>query len=310
MENRGHVHAESMALYAEDAKVHEKPWELWQVRHKAHAWYNLVDSPTWITSLEYRRKPKTHFVHGVEIPDLRFKPIIGQRYWYPHASMEYLVSSSIRKHGSTADKHRIENNLCYKHSYEGKQAAILHAKAMLGIVKELQELKAATKQPNRHRPSNGATPLKKETNMACIISNQIDQHTARMDELDRYDEWLADYQPTASDYYEVLDGLVTDDELEVILDAVRFILANDLQAGELAGVKDLMTKTPQQSLFYLAEYIDMMDVMELAETIERSYEVATTSNHLMKGFESAADEYLKNSDEIYKKYQKEIANEY
>lgn len=146
--------------------------------------------------------------------------------------------------------------------------------------------------------------------MACIISNQIDRHTARMDELDRYDEWLADYQPTASDYYNTLDGLVTDDELEVILDVVRFILANDLQTGELAGVKDLMTKTPQQSLFYLAEYIDTMDVMELAETIERSYEVATTSNHLTKGFENAVDEYLKNSDEIYKKYQKEIANDY
>jgi len=146
--------------------------------------------------------------------------------------------------------------------------------------------------------------------MTCIISREVDQHTARVDELERYDNWLTDYQPTAEDYYEVLDGLVTDDELEVILDVVRFILANDLQTGGLAGVKDLMTKTPHQSLFCLAEYIDIMDVMELAEMIERSYEVATTSGHLMKGFESAVDEYLKNSDEIYKKYQKEIANDY
>jgi|SRR5690554_282415 len=131
MENRGHVHAESMALYAEDAKVHEKPWELWQVRHKAHAWYNLVDSPTWITSLEYRRKPKTHFVHGVEIPDLRIKPIHGQEYLYPDPSSKDLVQTTTHGRQPASDSHRIENNLCYKHSYEGKQAAILHAKAML-----------------------------------------------------------------------------------------------------------------------------------------------------------------------------------
>ena len=146
--------------------------------------------------------------------------------------------------------------------------------------------------------------------MACIISNQIDRHTARMDELDRYDEWLADYQPTAEDLCEVLDSLVNNDELSIILDVVRFILANNLQIGELAGVKDLMVKRPSHSLFYLAEYIDIMDMLELAEAIEKSYEVATTSNHLMKGFENAVDEYLKNSDEIYKKYQKEIANDY
>lgn len=139
MKSKGHIHAELMAQYAEDAKAHSEPWKLWEFRGFDGVWLPVVPELYWDPRLIYRRKPKTHIVNGVEIPDLRFKPIIDQRYWYPHASMEYLVSSSIRKHGSTADKHRIENNLCYKHSYEGKQAAILHAKAMLGTEKGLQE---------------------------------------------------------------------------------------------------------------------------------------------------------------------------
>lgn len=132
-ENQGHVHAELMAQYAEDARSHAKPWMLWQIKREAGVWENCRRHPSWAVTTEFRRKPKTHTVNGVEIIDLRVTPELEQYYWYPDPSGEALVFRTIRKQWSASDNHRIANNICYQYSEEGKQAAILHAKAMLGI---------------------------------------------------------------------------------------------------------------------------------------------------------------------------------
>lgn len=133
MAKQGHVHSESMALYAEDAKTTDKPWELWQTTTADHPWSDLQRNPEWNPLSLYRRKPKTHIVHGVEVPDLRIKPQIGEEYWFPDASTEKLVYGTVYGYESTIDTHRVSNNLCYEPTEAGKQAAILHAKACLGI---------------------------------------------------------------------------------------------------------------------------------------------------------------------------------
>lgn len=138
MKNKGHVHAELMAQYAEDAKTHAEPWKLWENRRAGFAWHSLDSNPKWISDLEYRRKPKTHTVNGVVIPDLRITPENGQVYWYPIASSVNLVRKSRAGHAynSPSHDHRVTNNLCYEPSEEGRQAAILHAKAWLGLVQQ------------------------------------------------------------------------------------------------------------------------------------------------------------------------------
>ena len=93
---QGHVHSEQMMRYAEDAK--------------------------------------THIVHGVETPDLRFTPKTYEEYYYPspnHPSLAFRTRANYA-HFNAADEHRIKNGLCYEISEEGRQAAIIHAKAMLG----------------------------------------------------------------------------------------------------------------------------------------------------------------------------------
>lgn len=57
----GHIHADSMKLYAEDAAKHECPWELWEARAPAHGtpWRILRRHPNWISDTQYRRKPQT-----------------------------------------------------------------------------------------------------------------------------------------------------------------------------------------------------------------------------------------------------------
>ncbi len=137
-EPQGHPHAELMMAYAEDAKTHAEPWKLWEVRNwqpkpDESSWIDCKFMPEWDVYCEYRRKPKTHLVHGVEVPDLRIKPSRGENYYYPLPTSPNLVRQTIFIHGDDGDKHILRNNLCYEYTEAGKQAAILHAKAMLGI---------------------------------------------------------------------------------------------------------------------------------------------------------------------------------
>ena len=52
-----HIHAESMALYAEDARVTDEPWKLWEVKVLSE-WNQPLCSPAWLVDSQYRRKPK------------------------------------------------------------------------------------------------------------------------------------------------------------------------------------------------------------------------------------------------------------
>lgn len=129
---QGHVHADLMALYAEDAKTTDKPWELWQIKLADGEWCDLTWNTSFAPHLEYRRKPKTHTVNGVEVPDLRFVPKEGEKYYLPYpleARLHFLASYTAYE----SHCYRASNNLCYEPTEEGKQAAILHAKAWLGI---------------------------------------------------------------------------------------------------------------------------------------------------------------------------------
>lgn len=128
----GHVHAELMAQYAVDAKTTKTPWELWQLVSSEGMWTDCTSSPLWLPSFEYRRKPKTHTVNGVEIPDFRFTPKCHDNYYLVSTSTKELASQQTYV-GDSSDKLWVERGLVYQYSEEGKEAAILHSKAMLGI---------------------------------------------------------------------------------------------------------------------------------------------------------------------------------
>lgn len=127
---QGHIHAENMALYVGDAKTTSTPWELWQFKDSNGVWWNARRNPTWESDTEYRRKPKTHIVHGVEVPDLRFVPKDGDDYYLVDPTAPEFIS---KEFGGFRHRMRAERGLCYEFTEEGKQAATLHAKIMLGI---------------------------------------------------------------------------------------------------------------------------------------------------------------------------------
>ena len=131
-EIKGHVHADLMALYAEDAKTTDKPWELWQIKNISGEWRDLTCNPSFATHLGYRRKPKTHTVNGVEVPDLRIDAKEGEYYYLPDPTepeFTYKYEATI----DICDTVWTSRRLCYEPTEAGKQAAILHAKAWLGI---------------------------------------------------------------------------------------------------------------------------------------------------------------------------------
>ena len=135
-EQQGHIHSENMTQCEEDAKTHDEPWRLWQFKNSDGVWCDCKSGPSWNPSVEYRRKPKTHIVNGVEIPDLRIKEA---------PKLETLVvvvdplDESLHAIRMWKDEYKekydrlIKLGLLYEITKEGQQAAILHAKAWLGI---------------------------------------------------------------------------------------------------------------------------------------------------------------------------------
>ena len=54
-----HIHAENMALYAQDAQETPEPWERWECDPGGVlGWVDMLFHPAWITETSYRRKPK------------------------------------------------------------------------------------------------------------------------------------------------------------------------------------------------------------------------------------------------------------
>ena len=64
----GHIHADLMAQYAEDAKQHDRPWELWQFCDD-DTWVECSTHPRWVPDFAYRRKPRTVQIGDFEVPE-------------------------------------------------------------------------------------------------------------------------------------------------------------------------------------------------------------------------------------------------
>jgi hypothetical protein len=71
-------------------------------------------------------------INGVEIPDISFKPTYAQAFLYP--SIDCISLHQIMTYNNnTWCRFAADNGLCYPYTEEGRNTAILHAKAMLGI---------------------------------------------------------------------------------------------------------------------------------------------------------------------------------
>jgi hypothetical protein len=72
-------------------------------------------------------------INGVEVPNISFKPKLNEYYYTPMPNYPELYHLMMDYYSNRLTDHLSVNNLCYPYTEEGKQAAILHAKAMLGV---------------------------------------------------------------------------------------------------------------------------------------------------------------------------------
>lgn len=126
----GHIHAESMKLYAEDAAETEKPWERWQTRKEGEReWVSLAVSPAWYTDKEYRRKPTTITIGGEEVPEPVREPLKkGEPYWVISMYCDNLAHPS-RWDCGIIDMKRLRLGMVHR----TKEAAAAHTKALIKV---------------------------------------------------------------------------------------------------------------------------------------------------------------------------------
>lgn len=120
----GHVHAELMKQYAEDAAKSETPWENWQVLAPGFdKWYNLNHDPEWFKTCQYRRKPKQKFIelNGKKFEIFAEKPSKGTEYFYVDT---YSNTVDKFKWGDDSTDHRLlTENKCLKDEMTAKDFA-------------------------------------------------------------------------------------------------------------------------------------------------------------------------------------------
>ena len=79
-----HIHADTMAQYAEDALETDKPWERWEFSCGGQYYVSLETTPQWTENFKYRRKPKVILINGHEVPEPHRTPLKdGVFYWIP-----------------------------------------------------------------------------------------------------------------------------------------------------------------------------------------------------------------------------------
>ena len=128
----GHVHAELMALYAQDAMESETPWERWEYRRsELIGWISVNTHPEWDDCTEYRRKTKTIHINGIEVPEPCREPLACDTKYY----MPDIVDSLDGKWAWSAwdddevDHARLKAGIVHL----TKEAAEMHAKALVSF---------------------------------------------------------------------------------------------------------------------------------------------------------------------------------
>lgn len=125
--NRPHPHAASMLLYAQDAAETDKPWERWEFKGSDNGFNGCLKHPEWHEDFEYRRKPKTITVNGIEVPEpIREEPKVGEKYFLVSLTAFTLVTSNPWANDKY-DNEWLNKGLVHL----TEEAAIAHAEALL-----------------------------------------------------------------------------------------------------------------------------------------------------------------------------------
>ena len=105
-----HIHADTMAQYALDAKKYNEPWKMWQ-HGDGDAWSDCTSHPSWATAHVYRRKSRTINIAGYEVPEPVREPLNpGQKFW---AVNPFLGPQEFIWDGCTGSQHALDSGFVH-----------------------------------------------------------------------------------------------------------------------------------------------------------------------------------------------------
>lgn len=92
-------------------------------------WYDCKEPTAFVDGCKYRIKPKTILVNGFEVPEpMMVKPDDGAVYYIVDPTLEIFANKFVW-HDEERESKWLSRGICHT----TKEAAIAHAKAMLGI---------------------------------------------------------------------------------------------------------------------------------------------------------------------------------
>ena len=120
---------------AEFAQIMNNPMSMFQYKDRGE-WVDFDEDANvaFYKHRVYRLKPCVKIIHGVEIPDLPFTPEEGCSFYCANTNnLNFYEIVYMGSEDCPYTERMIDRGLIYPDTEEGKEAAILHAKAMLGI---------------------------------------------------------------------------------------------------------------------------------------------------------------------------------
>jgi hypothetical protein len=81
---------------------------------------------------EAPKQLRMKLINDVEVPNISFHPNDNEYYYYPELT-QFLYDKTFFIKCIDTHEFRSANSLCYPYTEEGKAAAMLHSKALLGI---------------------------------------------------------------------------------------------------------------------------------------------------------------------------------
>ncbi len=128
---QGHKHAALMAEFARDAAGMERPWEAWEF-YACHdeGWVTCASMPAWTSDGEYRRKPRTIRIGGMDVPEpVRVALEKGTPYWMPVLMSSGTFAIAYSWDGGSADQRWLARGFIHL----TQKAAEAHGRALVAL---------------------------------------------------------------------------------------------------------------------------------------------------------------------------------
>jgi len=128
-----HPHAESMLLYAQDAMETDRPWERLQFKHESETnWCSDAGANFgWLVNHDYRRKPLTILINGIEVPKPYYGDIDDYTNYYFIDFSDFIGYGRSYWDGCELDMKRKGNGILHLTEENARK----HAEALLSFTK-------------------------------------------------------------------------------------------------------------------------------------------------------------------------------